>query len=62
MAQQRMSRVDRSQADAAETDPGRTGQGRKLGDTVDRLIEEIDGVLEENAAEFVKGYVQRGGE
>jgi len=26
------------------------------------LIEEIDEVLEENAEEFVKNYVQRGGE
>ena len=26
------------------------------------LLDEIDDVLEENAEEFVKGYVQRGGE
>lgn len=29
---------------------------------MDNLIEEIDGVLEQNAEEFVKNYVQRGGE
>lgn len=29
---------------------------------MDALIEEIDGVLEQNAEEFVKNYVQRGGE
>ena len=29
---------------------------------MDELIEEIDDVLEENAEEFVKNYVQRGGE
>jgi ubiquitin-like protein Pup len=29
---------------------------------MDDLIEEIDGVLEQNAEEFVKNYVQRGGE
>jgi ubiquitin-like protein Pup len=29
---------------------------------MDALIEEIDEVLEENAEEFVKNYVQRGGE
>jgi len=29
---------------------------------MDSLVEEIDEVLEENAEEFVKNYVQRGGE
>ena len=29
---------------------------------MDDLLEEIDSVLEENAEEFVKNYVQRGGE
>lgn len=29
---------------------------------VDDLLDEIDSVLEENAEEFVKGYVQKGGE
>ena len=29
---------------------------------MDTLIDEIDEVLEENAEEFVKNYVQKGGE
>lgn len=29
---------------------------------VDDLLAEIDGVLEENAEEFVKGFVQKGGQ
>lgn len=29
---------------------------------IDALLDEIDGVLEVNAAEFVQGYVQEGGE
>jgi ubiquitin-like protein Pup len=29
---------------------------------VDDLLDEIDGVLEENAEEFVKNYVQKGGQ
>ncbi len=29
---------------------------------VDAILDEIDDVLEENAEEFVKSYVQRGGE
>jgi ubiquitin-like protein Pup len=39
-----------------------TEQGEKLKDDMDALIDEIDEVLEENAEEFVKNYVQRGGE
>jgi prokaryotic ubiquitin-like protein Pup len=34
----------------------------KLKRTIDYLLDEIDGVLEENAEELVKSYVQRGGE
>ena len=30
--------------------------------SMDDLLDEIDGVLEENAEEFVKNYIQRGGE
>jgi prokaryotic ubiquitin-like protein Pup len=39
-----------------------TEKGEKLKDDMDALIDEIDEVLEENAEEFVKNYVQRGGE
>jgi len=31
-------------------------------DRIDDLLEEIDSVLEENAEEFVKNYVQKGGQ
>jgi len=31
-------------------------------DKIDDLLDEIDSVLEENAEEFVKNYVQKGGE
>ena len=34
----------------------------KLTDDVDALLDEIDDVLEENAEDFIKGYVQKGGE
>jgi len=37
-------------------------KGEKLKKDLDEIIEEIDGVLEENAEEFIKSYVQRGGE
>ncbi|MEK7879371.1 MAG: ubiquitin-like protein Pup, partial [candidate division NC10 bacterium] len=29
---------------------------------LDKLLDDIDDILEENAEEFVKSYVQRGGE
>lgn len=36
--------------------------GEKLKDELDDLLDEIDEVLETNAEEFVKSYVQKGGE
>lgn len=37
-------------------------KGKKLKEDIDKLLDEIDQVLEENAEEFVKSYVQRGGQ
>jgi ubiquitin-like protein Pup len=37
-------------------------KGKELKEVMDALVDEIDSVLEENAEEFVKNYVQRGGE
>ena len=37
-------------------------KGEQLKEEMDALVDEIDEVLEENAEEFVKNYVQRGGE
>jgi ubiquitin-like protein Pup len=34
----------------------------KLTDDVDALLDEIDETLEANAEEFVRGFVQKGGE
>jgi len=34
----------------------------KLTDDVDDLLDEIDDVLEENAEDFVRSYVQKGGQ
>jgi ubiquitin-like protein Pup len=34
----------------------------KLSDDVDAILDEIDDVLEENAEEFVRSYVQKGGQ
>lgn len=34
----------------------------QLDDDVDAILDDIDAVLEENAEEFVRGFVQKGGE
>lgn len=36
--------------------------GGELAERIDDLLDEIDSVLEENAEEFVKNYVQKGGQ
>jgi prokaryotic ubiquitin-like protein Pup len=50
------------EAPAPEVDPEVAERVEKLGEDVDDLLDEIDSVLEENAEEFVRGYVQKGGE
>lgn len=39
-----------------------TAEARDVVDDVDELLDEIDDVLESNAEEFVRGYVQKGGQ
>ena len=52
------------EVDEAEASPEPDVQERheKLTEDVDALLDEIDAVLEENAEEFVRGYVQKGGQ
>lgn len=49
------------QEKAAETTHSEGGEQADLSDT-DSLLDEIDAILEENAEEFVKGYIQKGGQ
>jgi ubiquitin-like protein Pup len=61
--QQQARRTSESQPESkAQEAENLTETGEKLKDEMDALIDEIDEVLEENAEEFVKNYVQRGGE
>lgn len=46
--------------EAVETDASHVGE--ELTERIDDLLDEIDSVLEENAEEFVKNYVQKGGQ
>ena len=48
--------------EVVEEAPAASKQGDKLKAELDDLLDEIDGVLESNAEDFVKSYVQKGGQ
>ncbi|ALC05857.1 hypothetical protein CDES_07220 [Corynebacterium deserti GIMN1.010] len=48
--------------DALEEAAHAAGQTQINVEGVDDLLDEIDGLLENNAEEFVRSYVQKGGE
>jgi len=50
------------EVDDVQANPQVAETGERLKEEMDDLVDEIDKVLEENAAEFVKNYVQKGGE
>jgi len=53
---------ERVTEDADEVRTAPSERGEKLKGELDDLLDEIDEVLEENAEDFVKSYVQKGGE
>jgi len=60
--QKRKSQTTTREEQATEDSPAPSAQGEKLKAELDDLLDEIDEVLEENAEEFVRNYVQKGGE
>jgi prokaryotic ubiquitin-like protein Pup len=56
------STTTETEADAAETAPATSERGEKIKAELDDLLDEIDEVLEDNAEEFVRNYVQKGGQ
>ena len=48
--------------EVVEEAPPTSESGEKIKAELDDLLDEIDEVLETNAEEFVKSYVQKGGE
>ena len=61
--QQRKQRTAPSRTEeVVEEAPATNERGEKLKAELDDLLDEIDDVLETNAEEFVKSYVQKGGE
>ena len=67
MPEQEQKRIQRKgdSGDGASEDAGQVQSSSKaseLKDEMDEILDEIDSVLEENAEEFVKSYVQKGGQ
>ena len=64
MAGQEQKRPQRSEDEGTPPPaaPVPQAQDAERAAEVDDLLDEIDGVLETNAAEFVHGFVQKGGE
>jgi ubiquitin-like protein Pup len=61
--QQQSRRRERDRTEALEeTDARPAHRSEAVRDDLDDLLEEIDEVLEQNAEEFVKAYVQKGGQ
>jgi prokaryotic ubiquitin-like protein Pup len=52
----------RHEEEVTEDAPASTEKGEKIKAELDDLLDEIDSVLEESAEEFVRSYVQKGGE
>ena len=60
--QQKQKNAPSRTEEVVEEAPAQTERGEKIKAELDDLLDEIDDVLETNAEEFVKSYVQKGGE
>jgi len=65
MAERELKKRTAPQKEATEAEedvPATSERGENLKAEIDDLLDEIDEVLEDNAEEFVRNYVQKGGE
>ena len=63
MSSQEQFQRDKSDGGAdAPVDPPEAVQGQINTQNVDSILDEINGVLETNAEEFVRNFVQKGGQ
>jgi ubiquitin-like protein Pup len=63
--QSRPQRREDAPDEASEPTPAAPEAGARkenLDSDIDSVLDEIDGVLESNAEEFVRGFVQKGGQ
>jgi ubiquitin-like protein Pup len=56
------ARTTETEAEVEEASPASSERGEKIKAELDDLLDEIDEVLEDNAEEFVRNYVQKGGQ
>ncbi|MDV6013989.1 ubiquitin-like protein Pup [Haloechinothrix sp. LS1_15] len=64
MAQEKIERHGGGDSEEEGEGGAPAGQERReqMGEDVDTILDEIDDVLEENAEDFVRAYVQKGGQ
>jgi prokaryotic ubiquitin-like protein Pup len=60
--QKRKSAPARAETEVVDEAPATSERGEKIKAELDELMDEIDEVLEDNAEEFVRNYVQKGGQ
>lgn len=60
--EQKRKQAPQREDEAVEDVPQSSESGEKIKAELDDLLDEIDGVLEQNAEDFVKSYIQKGGE
>jgi prokaryotic ubiquitin-like protein Pup len=60
--QKRKQAPSKTDDEVVEEVPAGSEQGEKIKAELDDLLDEIDEVLESNAEDFVKSYVQKGGQ
>jgi prokaryotic ubiquitin-like protein Pup len=60
MSESRFERGHRAEEETLEEESAKAAEAND--DDFDSLLDEIDGVLESNAAEFVRSFVQKGGQ
>lgn len=67
MPEQEQKRIQKKGGGGGDSEAGADqvssqSKATELKEEMDGILDEIDSVLEENAEEFVKSYVQKGGE
>ena len=60
--EQKKKQAPAKQEETVEEAPAKSESGEKIKAELDDLLDEIDEVLESNAEDFVKAYVQKGGQ
>jgi prokaryotic ubiquitin-like protein Pup len=60
--EQKKKQAPARQDEVFEDAPAKSESGEKIKAELDDLLDEIDEVLESNAEDFVRSYVQKGGQ